>query len=398
MARHRLPAEFEPVRAVWLGFDAGHEALTAGLVSALQPHVALKLLVVDEAAAAQARALFQRRGLRVPELHIERLATYFLRDQAVPSIGPDGALGVVDFQWSAYGLPAWCTRRHPADRAAASACAAAVDSERRGGAAAIAQQFGAGLHATALAMEGGGVEVNGQGLLIANEALYRQRNPGLLRAQMEAGLLRLPGIRQVIWLPDGLAEDVHLRGTITGDHVAWGTGGHTDEFVRFADPRTVLLAWPEDADVAAHPVSRLTRLRMQRCLDILSRTRDPAGQTLRVLKVPMPRIIERRVFLSAAALTGWSREWTADYFPAAEGRRQGQPVMQVATASYLNYVLANRAVVLPDYTPHGTPLAQQQRVRRVFEQAFPGRQISFVDAISANWVGGGMHCATLTQP
>jgi hypothetical protein len=55
-------------------------------------------------------------------------------------------------------------------------------------------------------------------------------------------------------------------------------------------------------------------------------------------------------------------------------------------------------VVLPDYVPHGTPPQRQERVQRVFEAAFPGRRIAFVDPISANWVGGGPHCATLNQP
>ncbi|MFY9512669.1 MAG: agmatine deiminase family protein, partial [Rubrivivax sp.] len=271
-------------------------------------------------------------------------------------------------------------------------CAAATDLSRETVDLAIAGLARASVQRSALAIEGGGVELNGQGLILANEELYASRNPGLGRATLERRLLRLPGVRQVLWLPGGLAEDVHLRATITGQHVAWGSGGHSDEFVRFADADTVLLAWPDDADVATHPVSRLTRQRMQRNLEILQR----AG--LRVLKLPMPRPIERRVVLSADADTAWSQEWTADFFPPAEGRRQGQALTQMATASYLNFVLANGVVVLPDYLPHGTPRARQEQVRRIVAEAFPRRQIRFVDAITANWVGGGLHCATLHQP
>jgi len=54
--------------------------------------------------------------------------------------------------------------------------------------------------------------------------------------------------------------------------------------------------------------------------------------------------------------------------------------------------------VLPDFVPHGTAADRQQRVQRLFERAFPGRGIRFVDAISAHWVGGGPHCAALNQP
>ena len=82
----------------------------------------------------------------------------------------------------------------------------------------------------------------------------------------------------------------------------------------------------------------------------------------------------------------------------AEGRRAGQALWQVATASYLNFVVANGVLVLPDYRAHGTPSERQDRVQRVFDAAFPGRRIHWVDPISANWVGGGLHCATLSQP
>lgn len=401
---HRFVGEFEPMRAVWLSFDQGHEDLTVGLMNALRPHVALKLVLADADAAEHATKRLRERGVDLQGITPVLLpaASFFVRDLALFCVGPGALpqrpLGVVDFRWTNYGTPAWCARRFATEPERAAHCATQIDAPRGGVDRALARHMGAGLQRSLLSIEGGGVEVNGQGLLIANAALWRQRNPGLTQADMEREMLRLPGIQKVLWLPEGLAEDVHLRGTITGNHVAWGTGGHTDEFVRFVDPTTLLLAWPEDADVANHPVARLTRARMQTNFNLLSRATAVDGQPLRVIKLPMPRPIERRVFLSAGAETALSREWTADFFPPAEGRRQGQPVQQVATASYLNFVLANGALVLPDYLPHGTPKALQERVRRIFEQVLPGRQISFVDAITAHWVGGGLHCATLTQP
>ena len=104
------------------------------------------------------------------------------------------------------------------------------------------------------------------------------------------------------------------------------------------------------------------------------------------------------MFLSASADHAESKEWTAEFFPPRERRREGDPVIQVASASYLNFVVANGVVVLPSYLAHGTARATQERVRRLFAEIFAGRQIEFVDAISANWVGGGPHCATLNEP
>ena len=396
----RLTADFEPQAAIWLGWDNGHETLTLDLAQALQPFVPLRLLVRDDTMVDAARSALQRRGLGHDTIRFMRdpLASYFVRDSAVFAVGAGARLGVIDFRWSQYGLAAWCRHRHAGEPARLAACSAAVETERDGLDRAIAAHTGARLFTSRLAMEGGGVECNGRGLLIANEALWLSRNPGLDRAAIEAELLRLPGLRKVLWVPEGLAQDPLHRSTIVGHHVSWGTGGHTDEFVRFADARTVLLAWPEDSEAAVHPVARLNRQRMQRCFDVLSAATDADGQPLRVLKVPLPKVIERRVFLSAAADVAWSKEWTADFFPPSEKRRQGDPVLQVASSSYLNFVVANGVVVLPDYRPHGTPKVWQDRVVRIFETAFPGRQLRFVDALGANWVGGGAHCATLSEP
>lgn len=401
-ATWRLGADFEPLSAVWLSFDAGHAALTAGLVATLRDHVGLRFLVPDDATREQAlQSLGEHeiapRGL---EFVVEPLASFFLRDMAVfarTGTGPGGLAGVVDFRWTQYGMAAWCRGRY-ADAELALECTESADLTREDLDRAIARHLDVPTLASPLAVEGGGFETNGEGVVIANEALYRSRNPETDLAGMEAQLLRLPGVKKVIWLPAGLAEDPHLRASIVAGRVAWGTGGHTDEFVRFADARTVLLAWPEDGDAAAHPVARLTRRRMQRNAEILAAATTADGTPLRVLKVPQPRPIERRVFLSHHGDPSRSAEWSPTYFPPGERRRAGQPVQQVATASYLNFVVANDVVVLPDYRRHGTPADRQERVRRVFERAFPGRRVAFVDAITANWVGGGLHCATLSQP
>ena len=396
----RIPGEFERVAAVWLGWDAGHEAFTADLAVALAPHVPLRLLVASEELVEAARSSLERRGLDTARIAfaVDPRAIYFARDATVFAVGQQGELGVVDFRWTHYGWAGWCRRVHAGNLAAATRCAAGADLTRDTLSNGIARLAPGHLIASRLAIEGGGIEVNGRGTIIANEELFRQRNPRLGRAAIERELRRLPGVRKVIWLPQGLAEDPLHRSTIVGRHVGWGTGGHTDEFVRFADHGTVLLAWPEDGEADTHPVARLNRERMQRNLEVLSKATDQDGRPLRVVKVPLPRIIERDIVLRDDADEAWSDQWSPASFPAAEQRQAGQTVTQVASASYLNFVVANGVVVLPDYLRHGTPEAVQSRVRSTFEQVFPGRTIRFVDAIGANWVGGGAHCATLSQP
>jgi agmatine deiminase len=398
--RFRLVADFEQTRAIWLGFNDGHASLATALVQALQPKVRVKMLVASLEQAKIATDLFQSKGIRLDnfEFFQEPLSNYFVRDTLIFTSGTGGGLGLIDNPWSFYGTPGWCQKRYSFDFGEAQRCTATSLNARNELGIAIAKRTGAQRLQTELVMEGGGLEVNGKGLLIANQALATQRNPGSSLKTLEQLHLSLPGVKKIIWLSNGLAEDPLQRSTILGDYVAWGTGGHTDEFVRFANENTVLLAWPDVAEAFNHPIAGLNLQRMRSNLNILNRSTDTLGRPLKIIKVPMPKIIERPVLLSSAPQNGYSEEWTADYFPANENRRVGDRVIQVASASYLNFVKANGVVVLPDYQPHGTSSGRQNQVKKIFETVFKGSQIRFVDAISANWVGGGPHCATAHEP
>jgi len=396
----RIPADFEPARAIWIGWDTAHREVGLTLARELAPHAVVEVAARTEEARQEARDALAAAGLAPPRVHVHVMpeALYFVRDGAVFATGPDGAVGVIDFAWNEYGRPGWCRSLHGRQAAALRACEGESARARQDFDLALAQHLGAQVLRSPLVAEGGGIESNGQGLMIANAALVQQRHPGRPLAELQRLYTQLPGVRKVIWLPAGLAQDPALRATITGRHVAWGTGGHTDEFVRFADPRTVLLAWPDEAEAARHPVARLNLARMQRNFQVLSSATDAAGRPLRVLKLPLPRTVERRIVLSAGADPGWSDQWSAAWFPAHERRREGDTVIQVAITSTLNFVVANGLVLVPGYTGHGTPAATQARVQQVLEQAFPGRSVRFMDAITLNWVGGGPHCATLNEP
>jgi agmatine/peptidylarginine deiminase len=275
---------------MWLGHDAGHEDFTADLAAALHPHLPLKMLVRDAGAEAEARALLARRN--VPADRVQSCTTR--RRSSSPATRPCSA----STRWAAWR---WWTSAGattagrpgadvamPATSGLRQRCADADEGPADALDRDLADTSAPSVFRSSLAMEGGGVEVNGQGLLIANEALWTSRNPGRSRPRSNVNCCDCRGIRKVIWLPAGLAQDPLHRATVTGRHVAWGTGGHTDEFVRFADPRTVLLAWPDADEAARHPVSRLNLQRMQRNFAILSRATDVQGRPLRVLKLPLP--------------------------------------------------------------------------------------------------------------
>lgn len=400
-AQFRLAAEFEPQAAVWMSAqvdDPDFMRVTADMVRALQPHVRVRMLVRDEATAAKTRELLRQQGVDGDDIQfaIDARATFFLRDAAVYLIDGQGGLGVLDLQWSLYGLPGWLQRLYPGDPERAARYAGQVDMQRDDLDRSMARRANATLIAAPICLENACIEVNGRGVLLISEPLALERNPGRSRDELERQLLALPGITKVIWLGDGLAQDPLELSTISGDYVGLGAGGHTDEFVRFADAHTVLLAWIDDAQVEAHPLHRINRARMQQNFDLLEHATDQDGRPFRVVKVPLPNVIERKTVL--AAVDDASNTWSAGNFPASEGRQGGDAVIQVAAATYLNFLIANDLVLVPSYIEDGTPADLQERVRLAFVDAFPGRSIRFLRVTPLNWDGGGLHCATLSEP
>ena len=401
LSAYRQPAEFEPTETVWLSAepdDPEFMAATAEMIEALRPHVTVRVLLPDDETVAKTRALLTERGLDLNDLEfcVTPQAAYFIRDGAVFLVNGGGGLAVLDLKWSLYGLPGWMQRLDPDDPDSASRAADYIDPEQDKLELWFAQQSKAAVVSSTLYLENATFEVNGRGLLVISEPLALERNPGLTRDQIERSLLETPGVKKVIWLAGGLAQDPLEMSTIEGPYVGLGAGGHTDEYVRFADPSTVLLAWVDEDRVAEHPLNRINHETMQRNYDILASATDQDGHPLRVVRIPLPNVVERRIAL--AENTDSTTTWMVGNFPASEGRKAGDEVIQVAAASYLNLLIANDLVLVPSYVEDGTPAAVQDRVRRELEAAFPGRSIRFIHATPLNWNGGGPHCATLSQP
>lgn len=93
-----------------------------------------------------------------------------------------------------------------------------------------AQQLKLPVISSNLISEGGAIESNGRGTLMITESVALNRNPGLTRTQIENEYKRVLGVRKVIWLKQGLAEDDRI------------TSGHINEIARFANSHTILLA------------------------------------------------------------------------------------------------------------------------------------------------------------
>lgn len=395
----RQPGEFEPQSAVWMSAESDKPDVmraTVELVRALQPAVRIKMLLADDADVAKVKKHLGSKGVhgKAVQYFTDKGATLFMRDATVFTVG-GGRLGLIDFKWSLYGLHAWCDNTYQDRPKLAQEFKAYLKADDDGLDEAMARFTGAKSVKSPLLLENATIEVNGKGTVLISERLAKTRHPMLSKPVLESSLKSLPGIKKVIWLDDGAAEDPHMTATISGDYVGRGAGGHTDEFVRFVDAHTIMLSWVDDPN-PQHPVVRLNKERMQRNYAILKSSTDQDGKPFKIIQVPMPSPITRPVSVFGEEDT--THPWNVVLFPSTENRQVGDKLSEVAAASYLNFIIANNVVVVPSFVKDGTPPERERAVRQIFIRAFPNRKVRFVWITPLTWHGGGAHCATLNEP
>ncbi len=219
---------------------------------------------------------------------------------------------------------------------------------------------GCGRYRAPLINEGGAIHVDGQGTALVTEQclLNPNRNPELSRPDIEGHLRAYLGVSGIIWLGDGVVEDE--------------TGGHIDNLACFVKPGVVALTWTDDPSDPQHAVSR-------DALERLRTARDARGRDIEVLKLPMPGPLELTAAEAAGVLV---RESTQ---PRTAGMR--------LAASYVNFYIANKGIVMPllDRKTDGKAAARLKR-------AFPGRQVVGVPAREILLGGGNIHCITQQVP
>ncbi|HIH76927.1 MAG TPA: agmatine deiminase family protein, partial [Methanomassiliicoccales archaeon] len=122
-----------------------------------------------------------------------------------------------------------------------------------------------------IVMEGGSIDVNGNGLVMTTEQclLNKNRNPDLDRGQIEEYLRQYIATPDVLWLASGIEGD--------------DTDGHIDDFARFSSRSTVLCAFSDLGENA--PV-------LERNWSLLEGAKDRFGLELQRLPMPEPLYLE----------------------------------------------------------------------------------------------------------
>ncbi len=344
MTRYRMPAEWEPHRATWISWPH-HEPDWPGklgpipwayaeIARVLAAHEAVEILCHDATVEASARAALAAHGVAVDRVRLHHVPTdrVWLRDSAPTAVhDADGTVVLVD--WAFNGWAKYDNWQRDVAVGPAIARITRLRSEQP------ERPDGRGW----VVLEGGGIEVNGDGLLLVTEEWLlsdvQVRNPGLTRADYERVFAEWLGVRRTIWLGEGCVGD--------------DTHGHVDDVARFVDAKTVVLAVEEDPadDNHARSIDNLRRL------ELASQSGDP----LRVVKLPFPRPV------------------------MMNGER--------LPASYANFYIANGVVLVPTFND-----ANDRIALNTLAELMPSRQVIGIHAVDLVWGLGTLHCLTQQEP
>jgi agmatine deiminase len=384
-----FPAEFEKVNAIWMGWgittytdtatNNNVENIRLQMLQALTPYVQVHLIVND---TLQRNSLIKRfLTLRIDTSKISYFFSpnwhFWLRDYGPIFLRSDkGHLKGVDFGFNCYGD-----------------CRTGFAKTADEGDSMIASSLGLAVIKANIVSEGGDREFNGKGIMITNEAVELQRNPGMTKQQLEAAFIRVLGVKKIIWLKYASVDDSQSRLTgklPTGVYSAGGTGGHVDELCRFVNDRTLLVERMTLREKSRDALSQLNFKHLEANYNILKKATDKYGSYFKIVEMPVPDFISDKHVITDKA--------DAFNFP---GSIPGDTIRFLASASYMNFVIANGVVLMPKYWREGFPLSQKkkdQQALKIMQLVFPDKKIVQIDVIEFNFGGGGMHCLTQQEP
>src|SRR6266550_164441 len=351
---YRMPAEWEPHTATWLSWprregisfpDSFNRVMPAlrAMVEALIESEQVCINICNGAHQAQAREVL--RGLPMEQISFHLVPTnepwcrdhgpIFLRrdgrwGRLAPEPGRTGRregapapLAVVDWDYNAWG------NKYPPfdlDEVAPTRVAEILDVP---------------VFYPGMILEGGAIDVDGAGALLTSESclLNKNRNPSLSRDEIQQHLRNYLGVRDILWLGDGIAGD--------------DTDGHIDDLARFVSEKTVITVVEESRDDENYePLQKnLAGLKAMKI----------GGRALDIITLPMPKKIMR------------------------EDLR--------LPATYANFYIANTCVLVPTFADPADHAALS-----ILRECFPNRHVIGIDCRELIWGLGAFHCLTQQQP
>ena len=341
-----MPAEWAPHRATWLSWPH-HEPDWPGklgpipwayaeIVRVIAAHEPVEVLCHDEGVRASAQDALAAHAVDAQRVRLHVIPTdrVWLRDSAATGV-VDAAGDVALVNWAFNG---WAKYDNYAQDLGVGAAMARITGLRR-------EEPTRSDTGGRLVLEGGGIEVNGQGVVLVSEEWLlsdtQVRNPGLGRRDYEEVFATWLGAPQTIWLGEGCVGD--------------DTHGHVDDIARFVSADTVVLAVERDPADQNHARSLDNKRRLQ------AASGQPGIGPLRIVELPFPRAVTMR------------------------GER--------LPASYANFYIGNGFVIVPTFNDPNDRVALG-----TIAELLPNHSVVGIHAVDLVWGLGTLHCLTQQEP
>ncbi len=198
----------------------------------------------------------------------------------------------------------------------------------------IAEAYGIPSINIDLINEGGSVELDGNGTLMAKKSsiLNRNRNPGISQKEAESVFTKYLGVTNFIWLKG------YKGGDITDDHI--------DGTARFVNGNTIVTLREEDAYPGEYKR--------------LANATNANGEKYTIVDLPFSK----------------------NTLPGSEEK-----------GIYVNFYIGNAVVLVPNFDDPNDEVAND-----IIQGLFPEKTVVGIPAIELGIDGGGVHCVTQQQP
>lgn len=335
-----MPAEWEPHLGTWLtwphnpntwpGQDLKRvETDYLKIVKAISEGEQTHILVQDQSAEKELQALLETNNVNMSQIFLHDIPT---NDSWIRDYGPNFLIRDKENQREVaindWDFDSWGGKyKWELDDLVCSI---------------ITEELGFPYFKPGIILEGGAIEVNGQGTCLTTDSciLNPNRNGGIRRERMEEYLHTYLGATKIIW----------LNGDLEGDD----TDGHIDNLARFVNPTTIVCALEENERDSNY-------LSLKHNFERLQSSKDQNGKPFQIIPLPMPGYVGPK----------------EDRLPA----------------SYANFYICNHAVLVPVYDH-----PNDEKVLDLLAPLFPGRSIIPIPSKILIWGLGGIHCLTQQQP
>ena len=336
-----MPAEWEKHSATWLAWPNDDdyfgdllnkiEETYLKIIFYLHKNELVKLIVLDQKMEDKVKKLLSSNDIDLSKIVFfkVRYVDVWMRDYGPTFVKDDNKLAWIKWHYDCYG------GKFPE---------LAEDNEVFLN---LKEKINLKMHDAGIAMEGGAIETNGVGTILATEeCLILNRNGGKTKKEKESVLTKTLGAPNIIWLNKGLVND--------------HTDGHIDEIARFVSPSKILCAFEEDIEDENYE-------RLLENFKILENSVDQNGNKFEIIKLPMPHM----------------------FYKDGEKEFNGKK----APVSYANFYIGNKTVLVSLFNDKN-----DERAMSIIKACFLDRDVIGLDCRNLIYGGGAIHCITQQEP